>query len=127
MDIIALVKFSLDVRYADNDRDILPYIMRPKPQGLAQELWSSEASSWGLAPLDAKHSLALETIKILNEATAICQKEVALHDQHEKRIELIKGVENSEKVAGPAMGGYNQEVAEGWRDQGGELLFGQQF
>ena len=72
MDIVALVKFSFDVRYANNDRDIFPYIIRPKPQGLAQELWSSKASSWGLAPLDTKHSLALETIKILNEATAIC-------------------------------------------------------
>ena len=38
MDIVALVKFSFDIRYANNDRDILPYITRSKPQGLAEEV-----------------------------------------------------------------------------------------
>lgn len=90
MNIVALVKFSFDIRYADNDRDILPYITRSEPQGLAQELGGSQASSWGLAAFDPKNSLAFEVVKILNEATAICLEEVALDDQREKRIDLIE-------------------------------------
>lgn len=38
MDIVALVQLSFDIRYANNHGYIIPYIARPKPQGLAQEL-----------------------------------------------------------------------------------------
>jgi hypothetical protein len=44
------------------------------------------------------------------------------HGQHEKGIELIKGVEDAEKVAGMALCREDEKVAERRGEQSGKLL-----
>lgn len=72
VDIVAVVELPFEIRYADNHHYIIPHIARPKPQGLAQQLWRPQTSSWSFAPLDSEDSLALETIEVLGKATAVC-------------------------------------------------------
>jgi hypothetical protein len=44
-----------------------------------------------------------------------------LYEQHYHRVDFIEGVEDGEEVAWVAVGGDGEEVAEGRREEGGEL------
>jgi len=52
---------------------------------------------------------------------------VPLHEEHEQGVELVEGVEDPEEVAWMAVGGDGEEVAQGGRDEGCELSFGEEF
>jgi hypothetical protein len=52
---------------------------------------------------------------------------VALDYEHEESVGFIEVVEESKEVAGVTVGGEGEEIAEGGREEGGELLFREDF
>ena len=52
---------------------------------------------------------------------------MTLHKEHHKRVCLIEGVEDGQQIARVSVRGDGEEVAEGRREEGSELLFGEEF
>lgn len=52
---------------------------------------------------------------------------MALHEEHKQRVRLIEGIQDREEIAWVAVRGDGEEVAERWREEGGELLLGEDF
>jgi hypothetical protein len=52
---------------------------------------------------------------------------VPLNGKHEKGIEFIKRIQDSQEIPRISMRGYGQEIAKRWGNEGGELLFGEEF
>lgn len=72
MNIIALVKLSLEIRQPDHDDQVVPNIACFQLQCLAHEARSPDTGAWCLSTFDAEDTLALKIIEILGEASAIC-------------------------------------------------------
>ena len=64
---------------------------------------------------------------MLDEAAAVGAQVVALDEQGEQRVQLVEGVEDAQQVARAPVRGEDEEVAQGGRDEGGELLLGEDF
>ena len=54
-------------------------------------------------------------------------EKVALDEEHEERVDFLERVEDPQEVSRVSMGCYSEEVAEGRREEGGKLLFGEKF
>lgn len=80
-----------------------------------------------LAAGDAEDALALEAVEVLGEAAGVGAEEVALDKEEEGGVDFIEVVEDADEVAWVAVGGDGEEVAEGGREQGCELLFGEEL
>lgn len=52
---------------------------------------------------------------------------MAFHEKREQGVEFVEGVEGAEEVAGTAVGCEGEEVAKGRGDEGGKLLFREEF
>lgn len=52
---------------------------------------------------------------------------VPLYQELQQGVELIEGVQGPQEVARVALGGEEEEVAEGWWDERRELLLGEEF
>ena len=52
---------------------------------------------------------------------------IFLDNKSEERVDFVEVVEYAEEVAWVAVGGDGEEIAEGRRQERGELLFGEEF
>lgn len=68
--------------------------------------------SRNLAAFDTEDSFTFEAVKLLSEAAAVGEEVVALDGEHEECVELIEGVEDTQEVAGIALSGEDEEVAD---------------
>jgi hypothetical protein len=70
---------------------------------------------------------ALQAIEVLCERTTSCTQVMPLNEQHSCSVYFIERVEYSQKISWVPMRRDGKEIAEGWRKQGVELLFGENF
>lgn len=75
----------------------------------------------------SQDALALQAIEVFGEAAAVGAEVVPLHEEVEERVDFVVVVEDAEEVAGVALGGEDEEVADGGGEERGELLFGEEF
>jgi len=122
VNVVALVKLALEVRQAHHDGQVVPYVAGLKLQGLSHQSRRTKSGTRSFAAFDLEHSFAFETVKVLCETPAICSEVVSLNSEHEKRVDLIEGIQEAQKVSRVTMGSYGKEVAQRWWDEGGELL-----
>lgn len=92
MNVIALIKFPLDVRQPNHDGQVVPNIAWFKLQGFAHERWSPNTSPWCFFTFDTEDSLALKIVEIFSKGSAIGLEIMPLHGQHKERIDFIEGV-----------------------------------
>lgn len=71
--------------------------------------------------------LALETVEVLSETTAMCFQKMSLYSEHKQSVEFIERVKNAEEVTGMSMSGNGEKISQGRREKRGELLFGENF
>ena len=74
-----------------------------------------------------EYPLAFKAVEVLGKAPTICFKIVPLDGEYKHGIEFIKGVQKMEQVSWVTLCSNGKEVAERRRNEGGELLFGEQF
>ena len=127
MDIMALIKLTLQIWEAYHNCQIFPDVALLKLQCLTHQIGNSDSSSRSFSTLYTEHTLALETIKVLRETSTVGEEVVALYDKSNKGIDFIEGIEDAKEVSWMAMGRKSQEVAQrGWK-QTGKLLFGKKL
>ena len=94
-------------------------------EGFAHEGWGCDGCSGGFSAFDTEYPFALEAIEVLSKASAIGEKVVPLDGEHEEGIDFVKGVEGTKEVPRMTVGGEGEQVAEGGRYQGRQLLLRQ--
>lgn len=124
MDIIALVEFAFEVWDADHNSKVSPYIDVSQLQGLAHQGRRSKMRPRRLSSFDAENSFALESIEVFCKASSKGVQVVVFYGQGEQRIELIEGVQSSEKVSWVSMCRKREQISECWGKESRELGFG---
>ena len=76
---------------------------------------------------DMRYLFALEVVEMFGEGAAVVFEVMTLDEEHEEGVDFIEGIEETEEVAGMAVGCESEEVAEGGWNEGGELVFGEDF
>ena len=127
VDVVALVQLALHPRQANQHSEILPHISTRQFACLAHAFCGAHLRARTLAAFDTQHPRSFHGVEVLGEAAAVGAQEVALHDQHEQRVDFIEGVEDGQEVAWVAWCGDGEEVAQRWGEQGGELLLGEEL
>lgn len=79
-------------------------------QCFAHERRGSNSGARSFSPFNTKDPLAFETVEVLGEASPICAEIMALHGQHEERVELIERVEQRQKISRIPVCGNCQKV-----------------
>lgn len=87
----------------------------------------AERSPRNFAPAGQGHELALEAVEVLGKGGGVGGEVVVFECEEGEGVEFVEGVEEAEEVARVAVGSEGEEVAESWREEGGELGFGEEF
>ena len=77
--------------------------------------------------LGREGALALESVEVLGEGPTAREEVVALDKDGGEGVELVERVEQAKEVAWVAVRGEGEEVAQGGREKGCELLFGEEL
>ena len=112
VDVVALVEFPLQPGQADQHGKIAPDVAVAQLDGIAHTVACAQLRSGDLAAPDAEHARSFQAVEVLCETAAIGAQEVALHEQHDKRVDFIERVQDREEVAGITVGGNSHKVAQ---------------
>ena len=96
LDLVALVKLALQIGDSDHDSEVLPDVLLAQLKRVANDARDCSGSSWNLS---LQSLLSLQPVEMLGEAATVRAKVVALDDEHGKRVQLIEGVQGTEKVS----------------------------
>ena len=113
MDVVALIKLTLQIWEAYHNCQIFPDVALLKLQCLTHQFGNSDSSSRSFSTLYTEHTLTLKTIKVLRESSTVGKEVVALYDKSKNGIDFIEGIEDAKEVSWMAMGRKSQEVAQG--------------
>lgn len=72
-------------------------------------------------------ALALEAVEVLGEGGGVVGEVVVLDEGREDGVGFVEAVEEGEEVARAVGSGGCEEVAEGWGEEVGELILGEEF
>lgn len=122
LDLVRLVQLPLQVRHADDDCEVPPHVPVAELQGLPDDAGSGAG---GARDLGDERLLPLEAVEVLGEGPAARAQVVALHEDHGQGVKLVEGVQRAQEVARVPLRQDGQEVAERGRQQGVELLLGE--
>ena len=127
MDFVAFVQFALQIWQSDHDNQVLPYINCPQFERFAHKIRHGHLRPWKLAAFDIGDAFPFETIEVLCEASAIGQKVMPLYCEHEEGVKLVERVKDSKQVARMTLCRKNKKIADRWRQECSQLLFGEEL
>lgn len=117
--LVALVELPLEVGDADHDGEVPPDVGGAELEGVPDD---GGGAGGGAGDLGGEGPLALEPVEVLGEGAAAGGQVVALDEEHEQGVGLVERVEHGQEVARRAVGGVDEQVAQGGRQQGRQLL-----
>ena len=122
VNVVGLVQFTFEVGQSHHHCQVAPYVSFFQLQCFADLSSCAELCSRNLSSFYLQHTLTFQPVEILGEATSVCLEVMPFHNEHNQRVNLVKGIQDAEEIPWMSVCRDGEDVAERRRKQRRELF-----